>query len=347
MESHITQFDTKITILRSDNGTEYFNKKLKEFLQHKGIQQQSTCPNTPKQNGTAERKNRHLLEVARAIMFESNVPKFLWGDAVLTASYLINRMPTRVLNYLTPLNVFKNLFPTCRLHADLPLKVFGCTVFMHTPNSRSKLDLRAEKCIFIGYSPNQKGYRCYNPTAKKLHVSMDVTFLEQQRFYKKTSLQGESVSEDNFLNEPLPTPILCIENTNLNNHTTELIEQHVETSPDYEIDKGNLVPDLGGSQTQEEIPQSNQELHVYTRKFPQRNKKQSIISAPSQPETPDDGPTEIPQEQTDNSKNSTDNVDLPIALRKKIRTCTKRSLKASTSHPISNYITYKNLSKTH
>jgi hypothetical protein len=63
-------------------------------------------------------------------MFESNVPKFLWGDAVLTASYLINRMPTRVLNYLTPLNVFKNLFPTCRLHADLPLKVFGCTVLL-------------------------------------------------------------------------------------------------------------------------------------------------------------------------------------------------------------------------
>jgi hypothetical protein len=109
-----TQFDTKISISRSDNGTEYFNKNLKEFLQHKGIQQQSTCPSTPQQNGTAERKNRHLLEVARAIMFESNVPKFLWGDAVLTASYLINRMPTRVLNYLTPLNVFKNLFPTCR-----------------------------------------------------------------------------------------------------------------------------------------------------------------------------------------------------------------------------------------
>jgi hypothetical protein len=211
----------------------------------------------------------------------------------------------------------KTFFPACRLHADLPLKVFGCIVFMLTPNSRSKLDPRVEKCIFIGYSTNQKGYRCYNPTTKKLHVSMDVTFLEQQPFYKKNSLQGESVSEDNFLNEPLPTPILCIENTNLNNHTTELIEQHVETSPDYEIDKGNLVPDLGGSQTREEIPQSNQELRVYARKFPQRNKKQSIISASSQPETPDDGPTEIPQEQTDNSKNSTDNVDLPIALRKK------------------------------
>ena len=94
-----TQFDTKISILRSDNGTEYFNKNLNEFLKNKGIQHQSTCLNTRQQNGTAERKNKHLLEVARAIMFESNVPKYLWGDAVLTATYLINRMPTRVLNY--------------------------------------------------------------------------------------------------------------------------------------------------------------------------------------------------------------------------------------------------------
>ena len=58
---------------------------------------------TPQQNGIAERKNKHLLEVARAMMFSINVPKYLWEDAILTASYLINRMPTRVLNYSTPL----------------------------------------------------------------------------------------------------------------------------------------------------------------------------------------------------------------------------------------------------
>ena len=149
------QFDTKISILRSDNGTEYFNKNLNEFLKNKGIQHQSTCPNTPQQNGTAERKNKHLLEVACAIMFESNVPKYLWGDVVLTTTYLINRMPTHVLNYRTPLNTFKTIFPACRLHTEMPLKMFGCTVFMHTPSiSRSKLDPRAKKYIFVGYSPN-------------------------------------------------------------------------------------------------------------------------------------------------------------------------------------------------
>ena len=76
------QFDTKISILRTDNGTEYFNRFLGDFLNKKGIQHQSTCPNTPQQNGIAKRKNRHLLEVARALMFIMNVPKTLWFDVI-------------------------------------------------------------------------------------------------------------------------------------------------------------------------------------------------------------------------------------------------------------------------
>lgn len=72
------QFQTKISIFRSDNGTEYFNECLENFLKEKGIQHQSTCRGTPKQNGIAERKNKHLLEVACAIMFSMHVPKYIW-----------------------------------------------------------------------------------------------------------------------------------------------------------------------------------------------------------------------------------------------------------------------------
>ena len=73
------QFQTKISILRSDNGTEYFNKVLETFSNEKGILHQSSCSDTPEQNGIAERKNKHLLEVARAMMFYMNIPKYLWG----------------------------------------------------------------------------------------------------------------------------------------------------------------------------------------------------------------------------------------------------------------------------
>ena len=69
------QFQTKIQILRTDNGKEYFNSLLGNYLINEGIIHQSSCVETPQQNGVSERKNRHLLEVARSIMFSSNVPK--------------------------------------------------------------------------------------------------------------------------------------------------------------------------------------------------------------------------------------------------------------------------------
>ena len=70
-----TQFQSKIQILKSDNARDYFNSILGEFLAKEGIVHLSSCVDTPQQNGIAERKNRHLLEVARSLMFSTNVPK--------------------------------------------------------------------------------------------------------------------------------------------------------------------------------------------------------------------------------------------------------------------------------
>ena len=164
-----TQFATKIQVLRTDNAKDYFNSILGEYLSNHGIVHQSSCPYTPQQNGIAERKNRHLLEITRAIMFTSHVPKYFWGDAILTAAYLINRMPSRVLNFQTPLSVLLMSYPKCHLVSKIPLRVFGCSTFVHnlSPN-RSKLDPKSIKCIFLGYSPNQKGYKCYSPITKKI-----------------------------------------------------------------------------------------------------------------------------------------------------------------------------------
>ena len=71
------QFQAKISILRSDNGTKFFNECLEHFFQEKGIVHQSTCRDTPQQNEIAEHKNRHLLEEVMALMFHANVPKYL------------------------------------------------------------------------------------------------------------------------------------------------------------------------------------------------------------------------------------------------------------------------------
>ena len=85
------------------------------FFSKRGIIHQSSCNQTPQQNSVSERKNRHLLEVARSLLFTLNVPKKFWGDAVLTSCYLINQMPSRVLNFQTTLDKLRRCFPSTRL----------------------------------------------------------------------------------------------------------------------------------------------------------------------------------------------------------------------------------------
>lgn len=86
------QFGCSIRILRSDNAKEYFSTSFNSFMSENGVIHQSSYPHTPKQNGIVERKHRHIIETARTLLIHANVPLKFWGDAVLTAGYLINRM---------------------------------------------------------------------------------------------------------------------------------------------------------------------------------------------------------------------------------------------------------------
>ncbi|RVW39495.1 Retrovirus-related Pol polyprotein from transposon RE1, partial [Vitis vinifera] len=106
-----TQFQAKIQVLRTDNAREYYHNILGSHLLENGIVHQSSCIDTPQKNGVAERKNRHLMEVARSLMIASNVPKQLWGEAVLTETYLINRMPSRILQFKTPCQILLAAYP--------------------------------------------------------------------------------------------------------------------------------------------------------------------------------------------------------------------------------------------
>ncbi|CAB0004504.1 unnamed protein product [Nesidiocoris tenuis] len=90
----------KIKFFQTDNGKgEYCNRVFDQFLQENGIQRRLSAPYTPQQNGLAERMNRTLLEKARCMMTDANVPPSLWAEAVHTANYLRNRTPSRSLNH--------------------------------------------------------------------------------------------------------------------------------------------------------------------------------------------------------------------------------------------------------
>ncbi|RVW98382.1 Retrovirus-related Pol polyprotein from transposon RE2 [Vitis vinifera] len=167
-------------------------------MSHHGILYQSSCAHTPQQNGVAERKNRHLVETTRTLLLHSHVLFRFWGDAVLTACYLINRMPSSVLHDQIPHSL---LFPDQPLYF-LPPRVFGCTCFVHilTPG-QDKLSAKAMKCLFLGYSRLQKGYRCYSLETYRYFISADVTFFEDSPFFSTTS---ESLP----VFEVLPIPIV-------------------------------------------------------------------------------------------------------------------------------------------
>ncbi|RVW46896.1 Retrovirus-related Pol polyprotein from transposon TNT 1-94 [Vitis vinifera] len=149
---------------------EYFSAQFTSFMSHHGILHQSSCAHTPQQNGVAERKNRHLVETARTLLLHSHIPHSL-------------------------------LFPDQPLYF-LPPRVFGCTCFVHilTPG-QDKLSAKAMKCLFLGYSRLQKGYRCYSLETHRYFISADVTFFEDSPFFSTTS---ESLP----VSEVLPIPIV-------------------------------------------------------------------------------------------------------------------------------------------
>lgn len=145
------KFGCSIEKLRCDNGREYPDSRLKSFRSKRGIQMEFTVPRNPEQNGISERLNRTILDMARCLIFDSGLSKDMWGEAVLTAIYTINRNPTSTLsNGKIPAEIWYGH------KVDLTkMRVFGCTAYNHIPKvDRTKLDKRSKMLIMIGYAPN-------------------------------------------------------------------------------------------------------------------------------------------------------------------------------------------------
>ena len=161
-----TQFNTHIKVIRTDNGLEFSHGDLLTYYLDHGMEHQTSCTYTPQQNGVVEQKHKHLLEVARALHFQAHLPMPFWGECVLTAAYLINRMPLSVLQNKTP---YELLFGKVAMYDHL--RSFGCLCYGHVNRRpRDKFGPRAKPGIFVGYPIGQKGYRVYDIEDKVIYV---------------------------------------------------------------------------------------------------------------------------------------------------------------------------------
>lgn len=141
-----------------------------------GIEHEKSAPYTPEQNGRCERDNRTIVEMARSMLYAKNLDEELWAEAVLCATYLLNRIPTIQAKGSTSFEEWTGK----KLKLD-HIRTFGSTVFEHVPNiKRTKWQPKAIKKIIVGYDEDSSNYRLFDPITKKMTISANVIFHEDR-----------------------------------------------------------------------------------------------------------------------------------------------------------------------
>jgi len=225
---------TFITCLRTDRGGEFTSKEFSDFCTQEGISRQLIAAYTPQQNGIAERKNRTIMNVVRAVLHEKQVPKPFWPEAVRWCVHVQNRSPTSVIDHQTPEEVWSGSKPCVDY-----FRTFGCIAHTHVPDqTRRKLDDKSQKCVLLGVSDESKAYKLFNPITKKVIVSRDVVFEEEKSWnWSDDSEKNKAdtadtldweervTQEDEHEQAPQDTTI----RTDGNQSASESITEHIET----------------------------------------------------------------------------------------------------------------------
>lgn len=167
----------KIKVLCLDNGGEYVDKDFTDFCAKEDIKREWIAPYNPEHNRLAERKNRTIVEAARAMLYDHDMPKFLWASTCSTAVYVQNKTPQMALGKIAPKKVFTRKTPEVN-----HFKIFVSLTYCRIPKEkRKKLDQTANKGYLVEYSKNTKAYRVYLPSSRKVVV---LKFMEDRAFKK-------------------------------------------------------------------------------------------------------------------------------------------------------------------
>jgi hypothetical protein len=164
---------TQLKYLHSDNGGEYTSDEMRDYCLENGVKQEFTVPETPEQNGVAERMNRTIVERGRAMLDCAGMPAQFWAEAMLAASDITNNVPCVANEGVPPVVIWDGAQPQLAT-----FKVFGCAAYAHTQGA-SKLDSRTVECVYLGRDKSRKGWRLWSIKDKRVFTSRDVHFNEQ------------------------------------------------------------------------------------------------------------------------------------------------------------------------
>jgi hypothetical protein len=163
----------KLRVLRTDNGGKFTAAEFVSYCADEGVQRHYSTSYSPQQNGVVERRNQTIVGMARALLKQRGMSAVFWGEAVVTAVYILNRSPTKALNGMTPYKAWHGRKP-----AVSHLRVFGCLALTKELGHISKLDDRSTPGVFIGYAEGSKAYRILDPGTQRVRTARDVVFDE-------------------------------------------------------------------------------------------------------------------------------------------------------------------------
>uniref|UniRef100_A0A2N9IP74 Integrase catalytic domain-containing protein n=1 Tax=Fagus sylvatica TaxID=28930 RepID=A0A2N9IP74_FAGSY len=190
--------DNKLKSINSDRGGEYFSNDFERYCIENGIVHFCTPPYTPEANGIAERRNRTLLDMVRSMMARANLPTSFWGEAILTAMHILNRIPTKALEK-TPHELFVG-----KTASISHIRVWGCVAHVLIPDSnRDKLLSKTKRCVMVGYPQRSRGYRLYDPESRVILESRNVKFLEDRFDIEGIDDSQKEVLEEQKDTEPI------------------------------------------------------------------------------------------------------------------------------------------------
>jgi transposase InsO family protein len=184
------QCGDRLKILTTDNG-ELLSNHVTEWCANAGIVHQLTAPYTSAHNGRAERLHRTLLDKARTMRLACNAPASLWDEFCATAAYLTNLTASSSLKGKTPFELWYGFVPSLT-----HLREIGCRAFALIMTHNPKILQRSVPCVLIGYAPNAKAYRLWNPASGRVFNSFHINFIEHLDAQPSDLLPGTLINVD-------------------------------------------------------------------------------------------------------------------------------------------------------